>query len=74
VIPNEKLKRALNIYIIRVAPFVYLTDRARRSSDDYRFFAVSMRDIEKALASKSTIDLREKLLEKYYKFLDIFSK
>ena len=49
VVPNEKSKGALDVCMIGAAPFVYLADRARRSPDGYRLFAVSMRDIEKAL-------------------------
>jgi hypothetical protein len=74
VVPNEKSKGALDVCMIRAIPFVYLADRARRSPDGYRLFAVSIRDIEKALAPKSTIDPREKLLEEYHEFLDVFSK
>jgi hypothetical protein len=35
---------------------------------------MSLRDIEKALAPKLTIDPREKLLQEYHEVLDVFSK
>lgn len=66
--------KTLDLCMIGAAPFVHLTDRARRNPKDYRIFAVSMKDIEKALAKKITMDPREKLPEDYHEFLDVFSK
>jgi hypothetical protein len=60
--------------MIGAVPFVRLADRARRASEGYTVFAVTLQDIEKALASKVTIDPREKLPKEYYEFLDVFSK
>ena len=39
-----------------------------------KVFAVSLRDIEKALESKKHFDLTVKLLKEYHQFLDIFSR
>ena len=36
-------------------------------------FSISIRDIKKALAPKSTINLAKKLLLEYHDFLDVFS-
>jgi len=60
--------------MIGAAPFARLTDRARKTRTGYRVFAVTMKDIEKALAPKITIDPREKLPQEYHGFLDVFSK
>lgn len=60
--------------MIGAAPFARLMDRARKTCIGYRVFAVTMKDIEKALAPKTTIDPREKLPQEYHGFLDMFSK
>ena len=39
-----------------------------------RVFAVSLRDIEKALELKKHFDPAVKLLKEYHQFLDVFSK
>ena len=39
-----------------------------------KVFAISLRDIEKALESKKHFDLTVKLLKEYHQFLDVFSK
>jgi hypothetical protein len=60
--------------MIGAAPFAWLADKARGTPKGYTIFAVTLQDIEKALAPKVTIDPREKLPKKYYEFLDVFSK
>jgi len=60
--------------MIRAVPFVQLADRARRAPKGYTVFAMTLQDIEKALAPKVTIDPCEKLPKEYYEFLDVFSK
>lgn len=65
---------SLDVCMIGAAPFARLTDRARKTRTGYRVFAVTMKDIEKALAPKITIDPREKLPQEYHGFLDVFSK
>ena len=39
-----------------------------------KVFAVSLRDIEKALESKKHFDPAVKLLKEYHQFLDVFSR
>ena len=39
-----------------------------------KVFAISLRDIEKALELKKHFDLTVKLLKEYHQFLDIFSR
>ena len=60
--------------MIRAALFVRLADKARRSPEGYIVFAITLRDIEKALIPKVAINSYEKLPKEYYEFLDIFSK
>jgi hypothetical protein len=64
----------LDVCMIGAVPFVRLTDRARKTQEGFRIFAATMRDIEKALEPKTTIDPREKLPPEYHEFLDVFSK
>jgi hypothetical protein len=60
--------------MIGATPFIRLTDKARKTPEEFTVFAVTIHDIEKALAPKATIDPREKLPQEYYEFLDVFSK
>jgi len=64
----------LDVCMIGAAPFVRLTDRARKAPDGYQIFAVSLKDVERALAPKAVIDPREKLPEDYHEFVDVFSR
>jgi hypothetical protein len=48
---------ALDICMIGAAPFARLAGKARRAPKDYTVFAVTLQDIEKALAPKVTIEL-----------------
>jgi hypothetical protein len=74
-IPREgNAIQALDICMIGAAPFARLAGKARRASEGYTVFAVTLQDIEKALAPKVTIDPREKLPKEYHEFLDVFSK
>jgi hypothetical protein len=60
--------------MIGASPFLYLTDKARKRSENFTIFAASMADIEKALAPKIEIDPKEKLPLGYHDFLDVFSQ
>lgn len=67
-------KNTLDIRMIGAFPFLYLTDKARKKSEDFTIFAASMADIEKALAPKTKIEPKEKLPPEYHEFLDVFSQ
>ncbi|KAM3518660.1 hypothetical protein MY4038_010031, partial [Beauveria bassiana] len=41
---------------------------------EYKIFAATLQDIEKALTPKANLDPKEKLPNEYYEFLDVFSK
>jgi len=60
--------------MIGAAPFVQLTDKARKAPEDFTIFAATLQDIEKALTPKTAIDPKEKLPIEYHEFLDVFSK
>lgn len=60
--------------MIGAAAFVRLADRARKAPKSYQVFAVSLRDVERALAPKVTIDPRDKLPKEYHEFLSVFSR
>ena len=75
-VPKPKVELAdetkpINLAFIRGAPFIYLVKQK-----DVEIFAISMRDIEYQLekATKTSTDPKIMVLEKYHKFLDIFSK
>ena len=59
----------LDICQVGAAPFNLLT-RKRGT----QVFAISMRDIEKALAPKKYINVADKLPKEYHDFLDVFSR
>jgi hypothetical protein len=73
-IPCTGKTQVLDVYMIGAVPFVRLADRARKIRKEYKVFAVSLQDIEKALTPKLTIDLYRNLPQEYYDFLDVFSK
>jgi hypothetical protein len=60
--------------MIGAVPFVRVTDRIRKAPEGYKIFAASLKDIEKALAPKVSIDPRERLPKEYHEFMDVFSK
>ena len=66
--PNFQ-EQDLDICMIGAAP---LTRLARKP--DHELFAVSMEDIEKALAPKTYTDPATKLPKQYHDFLDVFSR
>ena len=73
--PTKDTERnTLDIRMIGASPFLYLTDKARKRSEEFTIFAASMADIEKALAPKIRIDPKEKLPLEYHDFLDVFSQ
>lgn len=59
----------LDICAIGAAPFARLTRRK-----DMEIFAVSLADIEKALAEKTHTDPKSKLPREYWSHLDVFSR
>ena len=59
----------LDVAAIRAAPFNLWVKRHLM-----KVFAVSLRDIEKALESKKHFDPAVKLLKEYHQFLDVFSR
>ena len=62
----------MDITIIGAAPFNTLVQRASHAKN-VEIFSILIRDIEKALAPKSTTDPAKKLLTEYHGFLDVFS-
>ncbi|KAM3518662.1 hypothetical protein MY4038_010033 [Beauveria bassiana] len=60
--------------MIGAAPFACLAKRARKTPQEYKIFAATLQDIEKALTPKANLDPKEKLPNEYYEFLDVFSK
>lgn len=74
ITPKDNTIKSLDVCMISAAPFALLTKRARKDPESYRVFAVTLKDVEKALAPKVTMDPREKLPEEYHDFLDVFSK
>ncbi|TKA54567.1 hypothetical protein B0A49_13613 [Cryomyces minteri] len=69
--PRSRLtsKRSLDIHLIGAAPFQSLAKKR-----DHRVFAISVRDIEKAMTAKPEVDPATKLPEIYHEFLDVFSR
>ena len=57
--------------MIGAAPFNTLMQQVSHAKN-MEIFSISIRDIEKALALKSTTDFAKKLLTEYYDFLDVF--
>ena len=58
---------------VRSSTFISLVRHARKQPDSsIKVFTASLRDIEKALASKKRTDPRLKLPEHYYEFLSLF--
>lgn len=69
---KPKLK-PLDISLIDAAPFNIWLKRSKKDPE-FEVFAVSLRDIEKALAPKQEEDPAEKLPKEYHQFLSVFSK
>ena len=76
-VPDSKKEFAelptMDISIIGAAPFNTLMQRASHAKN-IEIFSILIRDIEKALALKSTTDPAKKLPTEYHDFLDIFSQ
>lgn len=67
--------KTLNISMIGAAPFNTLIQQYQTGKvKDMQIFSASMRDIEIALAPKTTTDPATKLPAEYHDFLDVFSK
>ncbi len=66
---NNATSNFLKIREIR-ADLFYILIRKR----DHEIFAVTMKDIKKALKPKSYIDFRSFFLEEYHDLIDIFKK
>ena len=62
----------MDILMIGAAPFNTLVQQASYTKN-MEIFSISICDIEKALAPKSTTDPVKKLPKKYHDFLDVFS-
>ena len=58
----------LNIYCIRAAPFIRIAKKP-----DYEIFAMSIANINKALAPKVYTNLAIKVPKEYYNLLKVFS-
>ena len=63
----------MNFSMIGVAPFNMLMQQVSHAKN-MEIFSISIRDIEKVLAPKSTTDLAKKLLTEYHDFLNVFSQ
>ncbi len=76
-VPNPQKKSAelptINISMIGAAPFNTLMQRAFRAKN-MEIFSISIRDIEKALALRSTTNPAKKLPTEYHDFFDVFSR
>ncbi len=76
-VPNPQKKCAelptMDISMIGAAPFNTLVQRAS-CAKNMEIFSISIRDIEKALAPRSTTDPAKKLPTEYHDFLDVFSR
>ena len=73
--PQKKFAElsTMDISMIGAAPFNTLVQRASYAKN-MEIFSISIRDIEKALAPKSTTDPAKKLPTEYHDFLDVFSR
>jgi hypothetical protein len=67
--PIMELTSSLDICMIGAVPFTRLAKHR-----DVEVFAISMRDIEKALSSKPEIDPRTKLRSEYHDLVEVFSR
>lgn len=63
----------VNIKPISAVSFAYQVKKSRQK-EGTRIFAVSMKDIEKALHVKKSTDPRTKLPKQYMEFLDVFDR
>ena len=61
----------MDILMIEAVPFNTLVQQASHAKN-MEILSISIRDIEKALAPKSTIDLTKKLPTEYHDFFNIF--
>ena len=75
-VPDSKKEFAelptMDISMIGAAPFNTLVQRASHAKN-MEIFSISIRDIEKALAPKSTTNPAKKLPTEYHDFLNVFS-
>ena len=62
----------MDISIIRAALLNIFVQQASLAKN-MEILSISIRNIEKALATKSTTDSAKKLLTEYHDFLDVFS-
>jgi len=67
--PEPESNPELDICMIGAAPLSRLSRKP-----DHEIFAVTMKDIEQALAPKTFIDPATKLPQQYHDFLDVFSR
>ena len=76
-VPDSKKKFAelptIDISMIGAAPFNTLVQQASHAKN-IEIFSISICNIEKALAPKSTTDPAKKLPTEYHDFLDVFSR
>ena len=63
----------MDISMIGAVPFNTLVQQASHAKN-MEIFSISIHDIEKALAPKSTTDPAKKLPTEYHDFLDVFSR
>lgn len=52
IIQKSRLVNVLDVCMIGAAPFVFLTDRAKRAPRGYKIYAASLKDVEKARTIK----------------------
>ena len=64
---------SLNISLLGAAPFNTWLKRSKKNTE-FEVFAISLRDIEKALEPKKDVDPAQVLPKEYHEFLDVFSK
>ena len=67
--PDITSAPSLNIYCIGAAPLLTLAKRP-----DHEIFAVTLADIDKALAPKTETDPSTKVLSEYHDLLYVFSR
>ena len=63
----------MDILMIGAAPFNMLVQQASHAKN-IKIFSILIRNIEKALAPKSTTDPAKKLPTEYHNFLNVFSQ
>jgi len=73
VYPADQKKDTYSIKPISANAFTLWREK-QKQDDKIKIFAVSLKDIEKALKVKQHIDPREKLPSHYHKYLDVFDR